>query len=44
MGETRTLDIHVKEIRKKFASAECKTSIVTVRSVGYKLVWENEFS
>lgn len=44
MGETRTLDIHVKEIRKKFANAECKTSIVTVRSVGYKLVWENEFS
>ena len=37
-GETRTLDIHIKEIRKKLALANSQTEIKTIRSVGYKIV------
>lgn len=37
-GETRTLDIHIKEVRRKLAEAGSLAEISTVRSVGYKLV------
>ena len=36
-GETRTLDIHIKEIRKKLSQNESEAEIKTVRSVGYIL-------
>ena len=38
MGETRTLDIHIKELRKKLASVNSQASIQTIRGVGYILV------
>lgn len=37
MGETRTLDIHVKELRKKLTEAGSLTKIKTIRGVGYML-------
>ncbi|MCL1846020.1 MAG: response regulator transcription factor [Defluviitaleaceae bacterium] len=37
-GETRTLDIHVKELRKKLRESGSVTEIKTVRGVGYMLV------
>ncbi|MCL2775588.1 MAG: response regulator transcription factor [Oscillospiraceae bacterium] len=37
IGETRTLDIHVKELRKKLSEAESKVVIQTIRGVGYML-------
>ncbi|MDR2547721.1 MAG: response regulator transcription factor [Lachnospiraceae bacterium] len=37
MGESRTLDIHIKELRKKLTAAKSKVSINTVRGVGYIL-------
>ncbi|MCL1881475.1 MAG: response regulator transcription factor [Oscillospiraceae bacterium] len=37
IGETRTLDIHIKQLRKKLAESESVTSIQTVRGVGYML-------
>ena len=37
-GETRTLDIHIKELRKKLAEAGSGASIQTVRGVGYMLI------
>jgi len=37
MGETRTLDIHVKELRKKLSEAESDVTIQTIRGVGYIL-------
>lgn len=38
-GETRTLDVHVKEIRKKLKDAGVESqAIETVRGVGYKFV------
>lgn len=37
MGETRTLDIHIKELRKKLVSAGSEAEIKTIRSVGYIL-------
>ncbi|MCL1803428.1 MAG: response regulator transcription factor [Eubacteriaceae bacterium] len=36
-GETRTLDIHIKELRKKLAEAESSAAIQTIRGVGYML-------
>ena len=36
-GESRTLDIHIKELRKKLAKAGSGASIQTVRGVGYML-------
>lgn len=36
MGETRTLDIHIKELRKKLANSQAE--ITTVRGVGYMLI------
>jgi len=37
MGETRTLDIHIKALRKKLAEADSQTEIKTIRGVGYML-------
>ena len=37
MGETRTLDIHIKELRKKLAAAESTAQVKTIRKVGYIL-------
>jgi len=38
MGETRTLDIHIKELRKKLAEAQSDAKIETIRGVGYILI------
>ena len=38
IGETRTLDIHIKELRKKLIEARSSAEIQTVRGVGYLLV------
>jgi len=35
IGETRTLDIHIKELRRKLAEANSQVIIQTVRGVGY---------
>lgn len=37
VGETRTLDMHIKELRKKLAEAESEATIGTIRGVGYIL-------
>ncbi len=37
MGETRTLDMHIKQLRKKLADIGSECSIETIRSVGYML-------
>ncbi len=37
-GETRTLDIHVSEVRKKIKACDASLDIKTVRGVGYSLV------
>jgi len=37
VGETRTLDIHIKELRKKLSGASSQAAIQTVRGVGYML-------
>ena len=37
IGETRTLDIHIKELRKKLSDSESKAAIKTIRGVGYML-------
>ncbi|MCL2037370.1 MAG: response regulator transcription factor [Oscillospiraceae bacterium] len=36
-GESRTLDIHIKELRKKLSAAGSKAEIETIRGVGYML-------
>jgi len=36
-GETRTLDIHIAQLRKKLAEANSVVMIVTVRGVGYSI-------
>jgi len=36
IGETRTLDIHIKELRKKLVDSA--TEIKTIRGVGYMLI------
>ncbi len=36
-GETRTLDMHIKEVRKKLANANSECVIETIRGVGYIL-------
>jgi len=38
IGESRTLDIHIKELRRKLAEAQSQAVIQTVRGVGYLLV------
>ncbi|MCL2200715.1 MAG: response regulator transcription factor [Oscillospiraceae bacterium] len=37
-GESRTLDIHIKELRKKLAESGSEVTIKTIRGVGYMLV------
>jgi two-component system alkaline phosphatase synthesis response regulator PhoP len=37
VAETRTLDIHINEIRKKIAAGKSEVSIQTIRGVGYIL-------
>lgn len=37
IGETRTLDIHIKELRKKLDEAGSESIIQTIRGVGYML-------
>ena len=37
VGETRTLDIHIKELRKKLVETGSKATIQTIRGVGYML-------
>ncbi len=37
VAETRTLDIHINEIRKKLAAAKSEANINTIRGVGYIL-------
>ncbi|MCL1792961.1 MAG: response regulator transcription factor [Oscillospiraceae bacterium] len=37
VGETRTLDIHIKELRKKLSGAQSAAAIQTIRGVGYAL-------
>jgi len=37
VGETRTLDIHIKELRKKLSEANSAAVIQTIRGVGYML-------
>lgn len=37
LGETRTIDIHMKEIRKKLAANKSQVIIETIRGVGYIL-------
>ena len=37
VGESRTLDIHIKELRKKLSGAGSEASIQTIRGVGYML-------
>lgn len=36
--ESRTIDMHVKSIRKKLSEYEANIEIITVRAVGYRLV------
>ena len=36
-GDSRTIDVHIKRLRERFAFAEQDFSIVTVRGIGYKL-------
>ncbi|MCL1912298.1 MAG: response regulator transcription factor [Eubacteriaceae bacterium] len=38
IGETRTLDIHIKDLRKKLAEAGSEAVIQTIRGVGYMLI------
>ena len=38
VGETRTLDIHIGELRKKLCEAKSTASIQTIRGVGYMLI------
>jgi len=38
VGETRTLDIHIKELRKKLSEAGSEAVIQTIRGVGYMLI------
>jgi two-component system alkaline phosphatase synthesis response regulator PhoP len=37
VGESRTLDIHIKEIRKKLSATKSEVAIQTIRGVGYIL-------
>ncbi|MCL2018122.1 MAG: response regulator transcription factor [Oscillospiraceae bacterium] len=37
-GETRTIDMHIKELRKKLAGSGCSAEIKTIHGVGYMLI------
>ncbi|WP_420891011.1 helix-turn-helix domain-containing protein [Megasphaera massiliensis] len=36
-GDSRTIDVHVKRLRERFAECQDDFSITTVRGLGYKL-------
>ncbi|TBL77870.1 response regulator transcription factor [Paenibacillus thalictri] len=36
-GEERTVDVHIKRLRERFAEDTCRFAIVTIRGLGYKL-------
>ena len=36
-GDERTVDVHVKRLRERFAAYEDKFKIVTLRGLGYRL-------
>jgi len=38
LGESRTLDIHIKELRKKLSAADSEVEIQTIRGVGYLML------
>lgn len=38
MGETRTLDMHIKSLRQKLIENQADIEIQTIRSVGFKLI------
>lgn len=38
IGETRTLDIHIKELRKKLSKEKSMANIETIRGIGYMLI------
>jgi two-component system alkaline phosphatase synthesis response regulator PhoP len=38
MGETRTLDMHIKSLRQKLVENQADIEIQTIRSVGFKLI------
>lgn len=44
VGETRTLDVHIKEIRRKLKAAGIEQQVIkTIRGIGYKLVlWKEK--
>lgn len=45
LGESRTIDVHIKNLRKKLEdNPEEPTYIKTVRGVGYKLVDKNKYA
>lgn len=37
MGETRTLDMHIKSLRKKLDEHQANLKIITIRGIGYQL-------
>jgi two-component system alkaline phosphatase synthesis response regulator PhoP len=37
MGETRTLDMHIKALRQKLVKHHASLSIITVRGIGYQI-------
>jgi two-component system alkaline phosphatase synthesis response regulator PhoP len=37
MGETRTLDMHIKALRQKLVKHQSSLSIITVRGIGYQI-------
>jgi two-component system alkaline phosphatase synthesis response regulator PhoP len=37
IGETRTLDMHIKSLRQKLLQAQALVSIKTIRGVGYQI-------
>ncbi|MDX9692175.1 MAG: response regulator transcription factor [Acholeplasmataceae bacterium] len=38
MGETRTLDMHIKSLRQKLMSYHANVSISTIRGIGYQIL------
>lgn len=40
IGESRTLDMHIKSLRDKIKTFNGKAEIKTIRGIGYKIEWE----
>ncbi|MBS4209105.1 response regulator transcription factor [Bacillus sp. FJAT-50079] len=36
-GDERTVDVHIKRLRKRFSNEDCPFKIVTIRGLGYRL-------